>query len=57
MISVVTVPVNVGEASGAAPKFVKAAAAVVAPVPPLAIGNVPVTPEAKFIAPVGGAVP
>ena len=48
IIPVVTVPVNVGDAKGAAPKLVKAAAAVVAPVPPLAIAKVPVTPVAKF---------
>ena len=44
---VVTVPVNVGDARGAAPKLVRAAEAVVAPVPPLATGNVPVTPVDK----------
>ena len=38
-------PVNVGDAIGAAPKFVNASLAVVAPVPPLVIGNVPVTPD------------
>jgi len=37
----VTVPVNVGEAVGAAPKFVKAAAAVVAFVPPFSIAKIP----------------
>ena len=37
-------PVNVGDAIGAAPKFVSAPFAVVAPVPPLPTGNVPVTP-------------
>ena len=40
---VVTVPVNVGDARGAAPKLVRAAEAVVAPVPPLASATVPVT--------------
>ncbi len=39
---VVTIPVKVGEAIGAAPKLVKAAVVVVAPVPPLAIATVPV---------------
>ena len=48
---VVTVPVKVGEATGAAPKLVKAAAAVVAPVPPLAIAKVPVTDDAKLVLP------
>ena len=37
------VPVKVGEAIGAAPKLVKASAAVVAAVPPLAIATVPET--------------
>ena len=36
------VPVNVGDAIGAAPKAVKAAEAVVAPVPPAVNGKVPV---------------
>ena len=40
---VVTVPVNVGEAIGAAPKLVKAAVAVAAPVPPLATATTPET--------------
>ena len=35
--------VNIGDDKGAAPKFVNAVAAVVAPVPPLAIATVPVT--------------
>ena len=35
--------VNMGDDIGAAPKFVNAAAAVVAPVPPFAIATVPVT--------------
>ena len=47
----VTVPVKVGDANGAAPKLVKAAAAVVAPVPPLAIAKVPVTDDAKLVLP------
>ena len=42
------VPVRLGDATGAAPKFVNAAAAVVAPVPPLARAKVP----AKVTAPV-----
>ena len=44
----VGVPVKVGETRGAAPKFVNAAAEVVAPVPPFAIAIVFVqeaTPE------------
>ena len=49
MAPVVTVPVKVGEAIGAAPKLVNPAAAVVAPVPPLAIGKVPVTLDAKLV--------
>ena len=40
-VGAVGVPVNVGEAKGAAPKLVKAAEAEVAPVPPFAIGTVP----------------
>ena len=36
-----TVPVNVGEAIGAAPKLVNAAVADVAPVPPFVIATVP----------------
>ena len=40
---VITSPVNVAPAIGAAPKFVNAAAAVVAPVPPFAIATVPDT--------------
>ena len=39
----VITPVNVGLAVGAAPKFVSAVAAVVAPVPPFAKATVPVT--------------
>ena len=42
-IGKVGVPVKVGEAKGAAPKLVRAAAAVVAPVPPFAMATVPVT--------------
>ena len=40
-IGAVTVPVNVGEAIGAAPRFVNAPVAVVAPVPPFTTATVP----------------
>ena len=50
-VTPVTVPVlfvyPAGLLDGYAPKLVSAAAAVVAPVPPFAIGNVPVTPVDK----------
>jgi hypothetical protein len=42
---VVTVPVNVGDASGAAPKVVNAAPADALPVPPFAIGSGSATKE------------
>ncbi len=46
----VSVPVKVGEAIGAAPKAVKAAAAVVAPVPPAVNGKVPVVKALELLA-------
>lgn len=47
--AVVTVPVNVGEAVGAAPRFVSAAAALVAPVPPCATDSAVERPESEVI--------
>ena len=47
------VPVRLGDAKGAAPKFVNAAAAVVAPVPPLATAKVPAKVTAPVVAVVG----
>jgi len=41
-VGAVGLPVKAGPARGAAPRFVLAAAAVVAPVPPLARGSAPV---------------
>ena len=52
-----TVPVKVGDAKGAALKFVNAAAAVAAPVPPLAIGKVPLYEVAVTFPHVGALVP
>ena len=56
-VGAVGVPINDGEEIGAAPKFVNALAAVVAPVPPLTIGKILVTPVAKFIGTVEAAAP
>jgi hypothetical protein len=46
-VGAVGVPVNVGEAIGAAPKFDKAPVAVVDPVPPFAMATVPDKVEAE----------
>jgi hypothetical protein len=43
-----TMPVKVGATRGAPPRFASAVAAVVAPVPPLAIPTVPVTAGAVY---------
>ena len=52
-VGIVTVPVKVGDAKGAAPKFVNAAAAVVAPVPPFATIKVPAKVTAPVVAVAG----
>jgi hypothetical protein len=44
---IITVPVNIAPDKAAAPKFVRAVAAVEAPVPPLMIPIIPCTPLAE----------
>jgi hypothetical protein len=55
-VGIVTVPVNVGEASGAAPRLVSAADAVAAFVPPFAIGTRPVNAAAETFAHAGAVL-